>query len=125
MNTVGLEGAVDRNNVRMLEFCSGARFTTKAFEIGGVDVSAAGQHLDSKKKVLRLGYMPSIGPNRLAPLITRFGAEQPGVELVLVEASHSSLSDLLLNSRLDAMLAAYVDRPDKRLRYCRLYEAQC
>ena len=86
--------------------------------------SAADQHLDSKRQVLRLGYMPSIGPNRLASLLARLRAEEPEVELALVEASHLSLSDLLLNSRLDAMVAAYVDRPDKRLRYCRLYQEQ-
>lgn len=84
--------------------------------------TAAERHLDSKKKVLRLGYMPSIGPTRLAPLLTRIGAEQPEVELALVEASHLSLSNQLLNSDLDAMLAAYVTRTDKRLRYCRLYQ---
>ena len=86
--------------------------------------SVAEQHLGTKKKVLRLGYMPSVGPTRLAPLLTRFGAEQPEVELVLVEASHLSLSDLLLSGRLDAMLAAYIIRSDKRLRYSRLYEEQ-
>src|SRR6516225_1039486 len=53
--------------------------------------SVAEQHLGTKKKVLRLGYMPSMGPTRLAPLLTRFGAEQPEVELVLVEASHLGL----------------------------------
>jgi len=86
--------------------------------------SAAEQHWVSKKKVLRLGYMPSIGPNRLAPLLTRLSVEQPEVELALIEASHLSLNDLLLNSRLDAMLAAYVTRLDKRLRYHRLYQEQ-
>jgi LysR family transcriptional regulator, hydrogen peroxide-inducible genes activator len=86
--------------------------------------SVAEKHLDSKRKVLRVGYMPSIGPTRLAPLLTRFGVEQPEVELALVEASHLSLSDLLLNSRLDAMVAAHVSRPDRRLRYCRLYREQ-
>ena len=86
--------------------------------------STAERHLDGKRQVLRLGYMPSIGPNRLAPLLTRLGTEQPEVELALIEASHLSLSDLLVNSRLDAMLAAYVARPDKRLRYCRLYQEQ-
>jgi DNA-binding transcriptional LysR family regulator len=86
--------------------------------------SAAEQHLGRKKKVLRLGYMPSIGPIRLASLLTRFGAEKPEVELALVEASHLSLSDLLLQSRLDAMVAAYVTRAEKRLQYCRLYQEQ-
>jgi len=86
--------------------------------------SVAEQHLGTKKKVLRLGYMPSMGPTRLAPLLTRFGAEQPEVELVLVEASHLGLSDLLLSGRLDAMVAAYINRFDKRLRYSRLYQEQ-
>ena len=36
--------------------------------------SVAEQHLGTKKKVLRLGYMPGIGPTRLTPLLTRFGA---------------------------------------------------
>ena len=86
--------------------------------------SVAEQHLGTKKKVLRLGYMPSMGPTRLAPLLTRFGAEQPEVELVLVEASQLGLSDLLLSGRLDAMVAAYISRFDKRLRYSRLYQEQ-
>ena len=86
--------------------------------------SVAEQHLGTKKKVLRLGYMPGIGPTRLTPLLTRFGAEQPEVELVLVEASHLGLSDLLLSGRLDAMVAAYISRFDKRLRYSRLYQEQ-
>jgi DNA-binding transcriptional LysR family regulator len=86
--------------------------------------SAAEQHLGSRRKVLRLGYMPSVGPNRLTSLLALFGADQPEVELALVEASHFNLSDLLLNSRLDAMVTAYVARPDKRLRYCRLYQEQ-
>ena len=86
--------------------------------------SVAEQHLGTKKKVLRLGYMPGIGPTRLTPLLTRFGAEQPEVELVLVEASHLGLSDLLLSGRLDAMVAAYINRFDKRLRYSRLYQEQ-
>jgi len=44
--------------------------------------------------------------------------------LVLVEASQLGLSDLLLSGRLDAMVAAYISRFDKRLRYSRLYQEQ-
>jgi len=84
-------------------------------------VAAAKRHLGLTKKVLRLGIMPSIGPVRLAPFLSRFGAEHHDVELTLVEAALPRLSDLLLGSTLDAAVVAYVGRPDKRFRYCRLY----
>ena len=82
---------------------------------------AAKQHLSGKAKVLRLGVLPSIGPTRLTPLLIRFSAEHPDVELTLVETPLSRFNDLLLSNRLDAMVTAYVARADKRLRYCPLY----
>ena len=84
-------------------------------------VAAAEQHLTANKTVLRLGIMPSIGPVRLAPFLARFGAKHSGVELSVVESPLPHLSDLLLRSGLDAAVVAYVDHPDKRLRYCPLY----
>ncbi len=85
---------------------------------------AARQHLSREKKVLRLGHMPSIGPVRLAPFLVRSGVEQPEIELSLVEAPLLRLNDLLLCGDLDAAVMAYVARPDKRLRYCPLYQEQ-
>jgi DNA-binding transcriptional LysR family regulator len=84
----------------------------------------AEQHLSGKKRALRLGLLPSIGPMRLAPLLIRFAVEQPDIELTLVETPLSRFNELLLSNRLDAMVATYVARSDKRLRYCRLYREQ-
>jgi DNA-binding transcriptional LysR family regulator len=84
-------------------------------------VAAAKRHSSMNKAVLRLGIMPSIGPARLAPFLSRFAAECAGVELTLVEAPLPLLNDLLLRSNLDAAVVAYVDWSDKRFRYCQLY----
>jgi len=83
--------------------------------------TAANWHLSGKKAVLRLGIMPSIGPVRLAPFVGQFGAKHLSVELTLVEAPLPRLNDLLLGGDLDAAVVAYVPRPDKWFRYCRLY----
>jgi LysR family transcriptional regulator, hydrogen peroxide-inducible genes activator len=83
--------------------------------------TAAKRYLSRKKTVLRLGILPSIGPVHLAPFLGRFGAEHLGVELTLVEASLPRLNALLLGGHLDVAVMAYVGRPDKRLRYWRLY----
>jgi LysR family hydrogen peroxide-inducible transcriptional activator len=83
--------------------------------------TAAEWHLSGKKKVLRLGIMPSVGPVRLAPFVGQFGAEHLSVEVMLVEAPLPRLNNLLLGGDLDAAVVAYVPRPDKRFRYSQLY----
>src|SRR5262249_53900769 len=50
-----------------------------------------------------------------------FGVKHGDIELSLVEGSASCLQDWLLKGNLDAAVVAYVDRPNKRLRYWRLY----
>jgi DNA-binding transcriptional LysR family regulator len=85
---------------------------------------AAARHLSGKKRIVRLGILPSIGPMRLAPLLIRFAVEQPDIELTLVEAPLMVLDELLLSDRLDAMVSAYVACTDKKLRYCPLYREQ-
>jgi DNA-binding transcriptional LysR family regulator len=85
-------------------------------------VAAAKRHLSLNKTVLRLGIIPSIGPVRLAPLLVRFAAECFGAELTVVEAPLPRLNNLLLGGDLDVAVMAYVGRPDKRFRYCRLYQ---
>jgi LysR family hydrogen peroxide-inducible transcriptional activator len=84
-------------------------------------VATAKQHAGLDKTVLRLGILPSIGPVRLAPFLTGFAAEHRGVKLTLVEAPLPRLNDLLLDDYLDAAVVAYVNPPDKRFRYARLY----
>jgi DNA-binding transcriptional LysR family regulator len=83
--------------------------------------AAAERQLSRNKTILRLGIMSSVGPVRLAPFLGRFAAEHPSLELTLVEAPLQRLNDLLFASHLDAAVVAYVARPDRRLRYCRLY----
>jgi DNA-binding transcriptional LysR family regulator len=83
---------------------------------------AAKQYSSRNTTVFRLGILPSIGPVRLAPLLVRFAAEQPEIELKLVEAPLPRLNDLLLGSNVDAAVVAYVGRHDKRFYYCRIYQ---
>jgi DNA-binding transcriptional LysR family regulator len=83
---------------------------------------AAKQYSSRKRTVFRLGILPSIGPVRLAPLLVRFAAEQPEIELKLVETPLPRLNHLLLGSNVDAAVVAYVVRHDKRFHYCRIYQ---
>jgi LysR family hydrogen peroxide-inducible transcriptional activator len=82
---------------------------------------AAARHLRPKKAVFRLGILRSIGPVRLGPFLTEFAAHHRDIELTLVEAPLLRLNDLLLGGHLDVAVVAYVNRPDKRLRYTPLY----
>src|SRR6516164_1547757 len=84
-------------------------------------VAAAKEYARLDKTVLRLGIMPSIGPVRLAPFLTAFAADHRDIELTLAEAPLLRLNDLLLGGHLDAAVVAYVNRPDSRFHYCRLY----
>jgi LysR family hydrogen peroxide-inducible transcriptional activator len=84
--------------------------------------SVAEQHLTRRKTVLQLGIISSVGLARLAPLLGRFGAEHLGFELQLVETSLQALEAMLFGGQLDAAIVAYTRRPDKRLRYDRLYQ---
>ena len=84
--------------------------------------SVAEQHLTRRKTVLQLGIISSVGLTRLAPLLGRFGAEHLGFELQLVETSLQALEAMLFGGQLDAAIVAYTRRPDKRLRYDRLYQ---
>jgi DNA-binding transcriptional LysR family regulator len=84
-------------------------------------VAAAKEHARLDKTVLRLGIMPSIGPVRLAPFLTAFAADHRDIEVTLTEAPLMRLNDLLLDGHLDAAVVAYVNRPDRRFHYSRLY----
>jgi len=83
--------------------------------------SHAQRHVSGGRQTLKLGFLPSIGPLRLAPVLARFSRENPGVELRLSEATLPVLSDLLFSGELDAAVIAYAKRVDKHLRYFPLY----
>jgi LysR family transcriptional regulator, hydrogen peroxide-inducible genes activator len=58
---------------------------------------------------LRLGVMCTIGPVRFVSFLSRFRADNPGVELTLLEQTPERLSELLVKGELDVALMA---RPD-------------
>ena len=58
---------------------------------------------------LRLGVMCTIGPVRFVSFLSRFHAENPGVELTLVEQTPEHLCEMLVKGELDVALMA---RPD-------------
>lgn len=63
--------------------------------------------LDSAQ--LRLGVMCTIGPVRFVSFLSRFRADNPGVDITLVEAVPSRLCELLLKGELDVALLAKPD----------------
>lgn len=63
--------------------------------------------LDSAQ--LRLGVMCTIGPVRFVSFLSRFRAENPGVEITLVEAVPNRLCELLIKGELDVALLAKPD----------------
>jgi DNA-binding transcriptional LysR family regulator len=63
--------------------------------------------LDSAQ--LRLGVMCTIGPVLFVSFLSRFRADNPGIEITLTEAVPSRLCDLLVKGELDVALIA---RPD-------------
>jgi len=58
---------------------------------------------------LRLGVMCTIGPMRFVSFLSRFRADNPGVEITLVEAVPDQLCELLLKGELDVALLAKPD----------------
>ena len=58
---------------------------------------------------LKLGVMCTIGPVRFVSFLSRFRADNPGIEITLTEAVPNRLCDLLAKGELDVALIA---RPD-------------
>ncbi len=63
--------------------------------------------LDSAQ--LRLGVMCTIGPVRFVSFLSRFRADNPGVEITLMEAVPDRLCELLMKGELDVALLAKPD----------------
>jgi DNA-binding transcriptional LysR family regulator len=58
---------------------------------------------------LKLGVMCTIGPMRFVSFLSRFHADNPGIEITLMEAAPDPLTEMLLKGELDVVLMA---RPD-------------
>jgi len=83
--------------------------------------TAAHRFSAADEKPLRLGIMPSVGQFRLAPILARFGAQHPGIELAFAEGGAARLEELLLGGSLDVAVAARLGPANGRLRHHRLY----
>jgi DNA-binding transcriptional LysR family regulator len=70
---------------------------------------------------LRLGVMCTIGPMRFVTFLSRFRADNPGVELTLVEDVPDRLCEKLLKGEIDVALMARPDGFDPPLLQQKLY----
>jgi DNA-binding transcriptional LysR family regulator len=68
--------------------------------------AAATRFLRLEGAHLSLGVMCTIGPLRFVGFLSRFRAENPGIEITLMEAPAEQLCQMLLEGRLDVALIA-------------------
>jgi DNA-binding transcriptional LysR family regulator len=70
--------------------------------------------LNVEQATLRLGIMCTIGPLRFAGFLARFRADNPGIELALIEGVPETLSAMLESGELDvAVMGASDDFPER------------
>lgn len=79
------------------------------------------QHARLENADLRLGIMCSIGPRRFGPVLSRFRADQPGVEIRLADATPERLAERLLQGEFDAAVTVMPDGFADRLKAEHLY----
>jgi DNA-binding transcriptional LysR family regulator len=70
---------------------------------------------------LRLGVMCTIGPLRFIGFLSRFRSDNPGIELMMMEAAAGRLLELLLHGELDVAVLAKPEGFDDRVRVEPLY----
>ena len=83
--------------------------------------SAARTFLEGDKRALELGILSSIAPARFTPLLARFAAQHPSIQLALVEADNTTLRELLLGGDLDYAVGVPGNDAKGRLRSHLLY----
>lgn len=106
----GLLFSRERNNTHMTELgrLIEPHLTEVMTKTGEVKQTAK-RFLKLEKANLALGVMCTISPLQFVSFLGRFRADNPGVEVVLLEAVPDKLCDLLLKGELDVALMA---RPD-------------
>jgi DNA-binding transcriptional LysR family regulator len=70
---------------------------------------------------LRLGVLCSIGPQRLAPFLSRFRADRPAMEILLGDATPDRLVERLLGGEFDAAIGVVPEGASDRLKAEPLY----
>jgi LysR family transcriptional regulator, hydrogen peroxide-inducible genes activator len=118
----GLLFSRERNNTHMTEL--GRLIAPHIAEVvartGQVQHTAA-QFLKLEKANLALGVMCTIAPLQFISFLSRFRADNPGVEVTLLEAVPDQLCELLLTGEMDVALMARPDGFPPPLRASELY----
>lgn len=121
----GLLFSRERNNTHMTEL--GRLIEPHLAEVvartGEVKQTAA-RFLKLEKANLALGVMCTIAPVQFVSFLGRFRADNPGVEVTLLEGVPNRLCDLLVKGELDVALMARPDGFPEPLRASELYLEQ-
>jgi len=84
--------------------------------------STAQSFLQLRDAPLRLGVMCTIGPVRFVSFLSRFRADQPGIEVSLTESIPDELINMLMEGQLDIAMTTAPEEPNERLDFRMLYE---
>jgi LysR family transcriptional regulator, hydrogen peroxide-inducible genes activator len=118
----GLLFSRERNNTHMTEL--GRLIEPHLAEVvaqAGEVKRTATRFLKLEKANLALGVMCTIAPLQFVSFLGRFRADNPGIEVALLESVPDALCDLLLKGELDVALMARPDGFPEPLRAVELY----
>jgi LysR family hydrogen peroxide-inducible transcriptional activator len=121
----GLLFSRERNNTHMTELGRLIEpHLTEVIANAGMAKNIATRFLTLEKASLALGVMCSVAPVQFVSFLSRFKADNPGVEIALLEAVPERLCELLLKGELDVALMARPDGFPEPLRAVELYSEQ-
>ena len=118
----GLLFSRERNNTHLTEL--GRLIAPHLAEIvarAGEAKQTAARFIKLEKAQLSLGVMCTISPVQFVSFLSRFRADNPGVEMTLLEDVPNQLSDLLVRGELDLAIMARPDGFPDPLRAAELY----
>lgn len=84
-------------------------------------MSSAHQFIKLEKAPLKIGVMLTVGPRRLAPFLSYFQGEYPGIEVELHEGKEEPLLKRLMKESLDVVITAPLGDLDASFRSQPLY----
>ena len=118
----GLLFSRERNNTHLTEL--GRLIGPHLAEIiarAGEAKQTAARFIKLEKAQLSVGVMCTISPLQFVSFLSRFRADNPGVEITLLEDVPNKLSDLLVRGELDLAIMARPDGFPDPLRAAELY----
>ena len=84
--------------------------------------TTAKSFMQLKDAPLNLGVMCTIGPMRFVGFLSRFGRDNPGIEVSLVESVPERLLESLMNGGIDLAVMTAPENPNPRIDLRPLYE---